>query len=903
MRYLFLLAALGLGACIVQGELDVSISGKDVGIDRGLDSATLPDGRLSETDGRLPETDGRLPETDGRLPENDGRLPENDGRLPENDAPTDPPLITLQIDHAPQSPHELEAVTFTVLSNTEVALAAIEIWVDSIRIHTCQDATACVFKAPPFALGEHDYHAVGVAGAEATSGVSTSPAAFTVTASGVVFDCGAEAGSPVLPQFADYQATLRNYMACFSESDFDIDRSPFTYEPAFLGHVDEVTRAWLVMENRGYTFPNPVGFLTHSQYFTLQSIESIAGIKMTVGRGQFFDPIGASFWIEWDYPGNPQFQSTALQRRLFVASAVYLMMWHKDLAAGSGTRSDFTGGALLMAGKAYHAFKHVVPHSVRQAYLSGLKEIFDRNDGYTPHGQGGGDMEFFQIPGIYYTAQALEEGGHAGSMERARARAHYVLEELIQPGGLEHHGAKSGIDGSYSGLGLYFLSWGALLFKDAVIDRALEGVARAQAYMSLREPDALFLSPTHFNCCTGYGLANDQWAPHFKDWAVSMRTDEALFRIKTRSDILDESQMRAYIATHLPQRSPTLVTPLASEPGPWSRIHWIEHINHAATHYEPGFYARLIALQQQDAELFSAPYQRSEDFIIDLNDGGRFLVFRLGGFGGVLYTGTLFHEWSGRLAGFGGGNLSSFWTPSTGSAILGRAFGTQNNAPGGAIYPDVWSNARNWAVHAITGYDQSGAPFSSARQRSPVAVYDINAHQTSATVTVSGVLSDPNASCTDAMRCPAANTSLQGSVHYERVFRVDARGVHVTSTLTSDGTDSVSELFDVIPIQLKHPDNQEPNARVELSTNGGASYGPLTQGWTSGVTHLRIDRFGGSVTVSFDNARRIRPGSLWPNPALPFADRATAGVLPIHIDLLTQPGSMPTSTSVGYLIR
>src|SRR6202008_1087359 len=90
------------------------------------------------------------------------------------------------------------------------------------------------------------------------------------------------------------------------------------------------------------------------------------------------------------------------------------------------------------------------------------------------------------------------------------------------------------------------------------------------------------------------------------------------------------------------------------------------------------------------------------------------------------------HQFPGPM-GLSGGQLSAFWTPSTGAVLLGQRGGMAHQKSFDVI--DAW---RTWPIHSGGGVLADGVFFSSARVREPKAAIEVAGEK--ANVKVGGAL-------------------------------------------------------------------------------------------------------------------------------------------------------------------
>lgn len=699
-----------------------------------------------------------------------------------------------------------------------------------------------------------------------------------------------------LPQDHEYQVTLRDYLATLTEEDFAVDLQPVIYADSFFSSLDDLHKIWILLEDFGRKpFVQNSGFRVSAEHFVLSQIERDGKVFMRAGRGSgFVDPIRTAWWTTWDYPGNPHYDSRAGKLRAFVASAIDMMMTDKDLEVSvQNRRSDYVGGYLLKYGYVYFVVKDILPLHVQEAYESGLLKFFERLESYYPYGLGGADMESFQLVALWYTAEAIDDDD---LRVRALTRAQNVLQEIMPGDGYRHHHGPDGIDLSYEGILQHFLSWAALLYDDPIISASLQKSARLKAYQTLPEPDGFFYGPSHFNTGTDKGSAQDQWHSYHRDHAVAMVTDESKYLIWTGSvlpvwyyhGLPSESKMRSDIASAINWRNEvgqnwSWTTPSSEEPGSWQHYYWTDGIAFAAEYYQDGFYDELKL--DEGSEIAEVAFLREENFIETFGDD--FLIARFSGYGAIIHTGTTVANWATGVPGLSGGSLSAFWSEGTGSVVLGRSRGTQN------ALTDTWTGNEGWdtwAVHAISGVNSSGQPFSSARNRMPEVTHDIYGTD-SATVIINGAIGQHD----NGLSAP--NNAIAGQVDYTRTFKLKPDGMRITSMLSSDEVDGIQELWETIPLFLRDKAQNEPDAEVAFYSQG--AWVAASTELSEEVTGIRTTRFGQSIYFIFEKPHRMKL-----SPEVWSASQVGSRIRTVLVDMLDNDSvtSMPDFTFVSYTI-
>jgi hypothetical protein len=642
-----------------------------------------------------------------------------------------------------------------------------------------------------------------------------------------------------LPQSHPYQVALRDYMATLTENDFQVELKPVAYRADYFKDTDTLARYWMLFLTPAVDIPSSGGIRVAARHFTLQAIEAGDTVNMNSGRSSFMDPKDAPWWTQWDYPGNPYKGSAPVMRRAFVAAAVDMMMQDQEHDDGKNKRSDFLGGSMIRFGYTYAVVKDAIPETARKAYEIGLIRMFEKLEALKPQGSGGSDMEFFQLVGMWYAAEALGDSYKA----RALTRAHRVISTITSRAGYEKHGGA--FDTSYQGIALRFLTWAAMLYKDPTVSEALHKMLVLKSHLSLPEPDGTLFGPTHFNSATAADTPRDQWAWVSRDAAMAMIDEEAMYTVWSRIVIPDVTTMAGLVKKGILGLGAE--TPSGEAPGAWSENHWVNTINFAFDHYKPGFLGELLRLQAQNAMVTKPPFARNAPFIRDLNSGGEFLAARFADYGAIIHTGAIAKRWATGVSGKSGGSLSAFWTPKRGTAILGRCRATQSKEN------DEWTDENKrgpftWGVHAITGIGPGGNFFSTARIGDIESKYDIRGTG-GAVVTVTGTLSG------NALADPASE--LKGRVTYQREFQMAPKGIQIRSGLQIEACDGIKELWEMIPVFFGDRRNHRKAPLGEIAFRVNGSWKPADETLVK-ADRVRLSRYGEHVTITLDGPRLVK---------------------------------------------
>ncbi len=719
-----------------------------------------------------------------------------------------------------------------------------------------------------------------------------------------------------LPQNHPWEVTLRNYMASLKTGDFDVPLKHLSWNPAWAASDEELYKWWLAFRD----LPDDKEIQMDSRYFLLSSIQPGDGqIHMAIGRGKY-SVLSAAFWAGFDYPGNPYYNSRAVKLRALIPAMVDMMMLTQYQEDGhkSFQRSDFAGANLIMYAYPFFVGQDVLPANVRAAYLEGMREMRAKIITWGPTGIFA-DMDSFALVGMWYMAKAT---GDPGDIAAAKAYTDRDIKRWFYNAGYMGHG--DAFDATYNGLALYFYTWVGMISDYQPVIDVIRKMITLKSYLTVPDPDGYWNGPSHFSTATSGPVSSDQWNDYLRDVADGMVTDKALYLLEGNGVnrnygweiIPDKSYMESAAArlgipgilihgfSGYRRAAPAPFTSLLKSsyvPLIWKPDHNQHWINGNAQificdGYRDGFYKKIISLKKTNSPLLLSPWQRKAGFIKVFSnntshpDSCAFVVAKLGGYGAIIHTARL-SNWgkaTGSLSGLGGGALSTFWTPGTGTVINGIAAGYQN-----PDLHDTWGNWTQWGDNAISGVNGDGKPFSSARNRFPRAVARVSADSTQAVVIAEGQIS----SNTDGGRT-APNGAIQGKVHYRRTFELSPAGLTITSKLTSDGQDKAKELWEMIPVYLQNGGNQSGRTAVLFQVNGKAV--PASTSLTRGVVAIQLRRFGGVVNITFEH-----PQSAKLSVPREINYQVHATTQNIMIDLLHSGGKavpLPKQASVTYTI-
>jgi len=425
------------------------------------------------------------------------------------------------------------------------------------------------------------------------------------------------------------------------------------------------------------------------------------------------------------------------------------------------------------------------------------------------------------------------------------------------------------LDAGYQGMSLYWGTWLALAAPDwPFVGDAVKKSWRLRGYLLLPDPDGTLVGPAHFNARTSSDVLKDQWDWPFRYVAGAFLTDDAACQARFPS----EEQLKNGAAAAVGE----LGAQIAENPGgqksenlkssPWRWSLWPDAPafpmnNFAYDYYPKGYYAHRKELEQKNSPLLKYPFQRIGEFTESF--GKVFLIAKRPTFGAIIHSGPVSEfqgeghtEFAGPF-GFGGGSLSAFWTPATGSVLLGRRGGMPfpNQTPPNFDTLETW---RQWPIHAVIGQTPApkvppgqppvpGKVFTSARIQNPNPVYEVTG--SIATVKVGGTIPATTI---------GTDKALTGKLEYARTFALDDRGLRVETSVKGDGADQIAELYEVLPVFLREAGSQPAKATTEIQFQVAGQWTTPTEKFTENVQTVRLERFAGTVEIRFDRPRRVK---------------------------------------------
>lgn len=713
-------------------------------------------------------------------------------------------------------------------------------------------------------------------------------------------------GRVMLPQEHPYQRQLRAYMATLTVKDFDhgvaghITEKPSSEDPEYQYRNYILS----LMGGAGPLVGSKRGVPAINNPPALFLLSSIEGEKAILKPLVYPEALMAV--VQWDYPGNVYRDNRALKLRCFISNCVNLMMLDDFLDKNPlACRADWRAYQLVILGKPYAGYKDLLPPEVRQAYQEGLKRFARRVISWGVKGEEP-NLDLIAPIGLWYAAQVCDDPAFTKEVE-AYARVMFTDPRYFHPAG--YWVERGGLDLGFGGQANFHACWAALASDWPFAKEAVEKIYRLRAHLTLPEPDGTVTGPAAFNTRLCSPTSADQWSYGWRDHAALMITDEAACWVKPPplEALAGAATNRAVEFNRQVGENPVKSgngapeTPYvyfanAEIPAqPW-RAAMFENWNFPASvvfgyeHYRKGAYAHLASLQAKKSPYLKFPFERDETFVRDFAQA--FVVAKNPGYGVILHTGPVgFQKPDDGLVqyispmGFGGGQLSAFWTPATGSVILGRRGGMIHAKPFDKI--EEW---RTWPIHAVSGCTPEGKPFSSASIQKPAVASKLK--KTTGTVTVQATLPSEQL---------FQGKVLEGAIDYVRTFEVERGELRVETKVTSSGQDKVAELYETIPVYLRDLALQPKATPTAIEFEVGGRWTPATAEFHEKVTAIRLTRFDAAVQIRFEQPARVKLAPAEWTDTVRLAFGACRNVL---IDLMPaggKPGEFK-SGSIAYSI-
>ena len=628
-----------------------------------------------------------------------------------------------------------------------------------------------------------------------------------------------------LPQEHEYQRGLRQFIGSLTPADLTVELKPIPR--AEVDDLEELYRLWVLAKHQ----PPLSAATLPPEPFMLAAVESEEGLRLPTGpsHSQMLAWLAA-----WDYPGNPYKGSRALKLRGLVLAAIDIAMldYLYEHDPRGADRADYLGGNLIWIGYTYLHSKDVLTAKQRAAFESGIRKLVEGHlFKWGPKGLMT-DMDLFAPVGLWYLSRAIDDPKFAAACKEY-SRQLFTDEHYFHPAGYFVDNAC--FDVSYNGISIYFGLWAALATDWDFTQAALEKTLELRSHLCFMAPDGSITGPSAMSSRTSADSARDQWQFSHRSLAERMVSTASAYR----DPVPDEAAMRQAHGSVIGRMNKGLAKQTEAKPGGWREGHWSRYLNFGYIHTPAGHYAELLKLKEQKPERFEPLYKTDATFIREFERA--FVIAKQHSWGGAIHTGPVGRDvgHNGLWYGAGGGQVSAFWTPATGTVIVNRTRGVQ-----GVVY-NLYGEWRSWPVHGVIGLTGRDELVTSNRIQQPEIQQTVEASR--ATITASGVMPMYNKNRT---------ATTPSGIAYQRRFELTEAGVTVTTSVKSgEEAPWVKELYETIPVYLGSG-RKQPKSKIWFRLEG--IWRVPTSDQRAGVEAVRIERFDGAVVVTFKRPRTVQ---------------------------------------------
>ncbi len=655
-----------------------------------------------------------------------------------------------------------------------------------------------------------------------------------------------------LPQDHPYQRVLRDYLASLTEADLDPGELELTVAPPDPDPEAQY-RMWLLDLDRVPRIGRKRSAPSVSAPARLFLLKNIEGPESIMRPPSWPEPL--TWFANWEYAGNPYHGSQPLKRRAFVTAATLLMLLdhlHETAPETGVCSTDSTAHHLVLFAYTLPGVRSAIPAEVQTAFETGLRKMVHRVLAWGPSNHDVA-MDLAAAVGLYYAGETLADDS-LRDQAKTFARGLFKQSEHFHPAG--YFVSNGGYDAAYNGQARFYAVWLALASGYEFAREPIAQAYRLRAHLSLPEPDGTVTGPCHFNFRTSRDASHDQYEWPFRDYGAAMLTDEAahLTKLPSRELLASAGELRVQEFVRQIKENPGYAKPEEIVASPWSFRPWPnswsfpQPINYAQEHYLAGSYARRAQLEAVQSPLLKLPVLRSGAFFRSFAQA--FTVAKQDTYAAVLHTGPVASPGSAGPPNFagpyglGGGQLSAFWTPSTGAVILGRRGGMNSEQSFDRL--DQW---QTWPQHAVSGTAYNGRVFTTGRIQQLEVQQQAGAVEGQGTVRVSGEI---------PTRMLNQGRVLYAPLSYQRTFVLEPQHVEVETRLTAAGRDKLNELVETIPVYLREMQSQRKQLPTKIEFLVNDNWEPATATYKSGITAVRLTRFSGQVQVDFDRPRRVK---------------------------------------------
>ena len=602
------------------------------------------------------------------------------------------------------------------------------------------------------------------------------------------------------------------------------------------------------------------------------------------GAVQWVSGVGpATFWYNYDVPGNIHFQSPALARRIMAMVAVDMMMGQQEFETNNSfKRSFYLGGMMNMWVMAYGHLKDNLSAEVQAAFEAGFADMVSFleswDGGFADEGKEG-DLDTKTIAALarlYGQTTNADLQGRILTLVKnylfggVNGNATTIIDfskAIFNPGGFIKQ-----LDGpatTYDGVARYYLleavsavyedqEWAFLWDTDGVVDRMLAW----KSYQHLGDPDDFYDGPSAYSARTANSHVYDQQGDRtWRDTYAALLYNSGRYLgqsyrsgnpygFPTAAEMQDAMQTRINNVNANGFASPDTLAGAEWVLDSWPRQYPYFYDAYDFIGKGNGYVSAHRNFVNQQSDLIKPYFDKAGDF--DVNIGEADVMWASKGNDGSQDFGFLVETFpiAGGWGGLKGGSLQAFWTEDTGIVFLGKSRGRLS---AGATIQDSYTNLHWAAAHHAWGYFENGDVFSTATEEIPTgSTYNLGGEQPS--VVFESQIWAQKLGVQD----------LTNPIAYSRVFTKVADGLQITTSFTPDANAQgyqVGELWESLPVFLRDGNDQATLNDATIEYGDGIGWLALPDSLVE-TSVLRIGRDFGSgpsfVYVRFEKPERVR---------------------------------------------
>jgi len=742
------------------------------------------------------------------------------------------------------------------------------------------------------------------------------------------WETGADSYDPtaLLPQRYKYQEILYNWMKTIDTTDVTLPSGSLTWDETYTD-INQLAD----LNQQISSLSTSLATRSEKYWYVLDAgngkgIEATGDVRLPFWRDENGGNYKAwenelAYWYMFHLPksggeeGNPYYHNSAIGYRALMLAITDMVMHAENTGI---VWSDSYGKAMQSVADVYRATKNLLPDSVQNAFEEQYKDLVHREIMNGPR-NANTNMDMFVVHGVAIMYMAANDS-QVKSMCVDMVKNHLfgytdgILEthHRIGPGTFHpagYIGEESAPDAYYNGESLYHLvgAYAAVLDRETgsvppdwqFLEEVVRRIGSWHVYRYFNDPNGFDTGPSGFSGRTSDGNVYGQASREWRNYTLA-----SLFPSigGMASNIESSATLISEINSQIISLNTNFGSVYTGTPRGWSGFSpWPFQ---GAYLPQSDWYTYLDSLDQNSDSLefpidrpgninkpFGGPPTGDEFWMYKNRDsnGNEFAFY----VEADAQQGSYYNGWFG-------GKIELFWTRPTGTVIINRhGFASHEGS-------NDWSMVEYYPVHHVWGTAENDGAFSTAWIRGSdlqrTSTFNLNAD--TATVEVENYFNDesnPDVSNSGEQ----TGNELTGSVQVTNKFQAISNGIRITTKVTSDHTDNITQLWTTIPINLRDASRQNSLSDATIEYWTGSQWAQLTTSLTN-TAALRLGRNFGAGTqyayISFTSSHELKLSSqVWQDD---YQTRTRGRA--IHISLLNNPGviqNIPTETGVTYTIQ